>query len=1173
MVFTTACQSEADNIPTETKLFKTYRDIPGVTAQEISAIEELRQTVLQKENGSLVYGMMLSTETFINENNEVDGYTALVCRWLTELFGIPFKPAIYDWGDILQGLQTYEIDFCGEFTPTEERRKNWFMTDSISERSLKYMRIADSIPLSSIQKSRLPRYVFLDGSIAAIGAAALADHSFETVLVNDYATVYAMLKSGECDAFIEDGFTEAAFDIYGDVVTEDFFPLIFNTIAMTMCNLALQPIISVVTKALRSGAMPYLNKLYNQGYEAYRRHKFFMLLNDEEKTYLRNTTSVPMVYQYFNYPVAFYDFHHKKWDGISLDILHEVEKLTGFTFDVINDEHTEMPELIAMLSDGKAHIFCDLIYSTQRAPHFIWNKNKFMADQYALLSKINYPNVNINEIPYNRISLIRSTAHEEMFRTWFPGALYATQYPNSDDAFLALEQDKVDLVMVSKGKLLWYSNYYEFSGYKANFLFNYFYESGFAFNKDQTVLCSIVDKAVSVIDTTMITEQWITKTYDFRSRLLAARLPWLIGAVTLSFAILCLVLILLYRNRRNEKRLENLVAEASEARELAEKNSYYKSNFLATVSHEIRTPMNAIMGISEIQLQKGNLLPEMDEAFSKIYESGDILLDIINDILDLSKIEAGKLELAPFEYDLLSMINDTAQVNTLRYEGKPIQLIINVDENAPLELFGDEFRIKQVLNNILSNAFKYTNNGKIEFFVSSEPVDAEDGHVILVFRVVDTGQGMTEDQVNKLFDEYTRFNAEANRTTVGVGLGMSIAKRLIDLMSGEIFVESEPGKGSVFIVRLPQKKTGPAVCGPESVEKLRNFSFHSTEILKKTQSMREFMPYGSVLVVDDVESNLFVIKSMLDLYGIKTETVTSGFDAIEKVKNGKVYDIVFMDHMMPKMDGIEAVKIMREMGYTNSIVALTANALIGRKKMFLQNGFDGFTSKPIDSRELNLILNEFIRNKKPPEVVETARKEQQEKNLKNKEPQQKPPNKSDVEKFFIRDAKNAVNVLESLAAKIHDPGEEEIRLYTITVHGMKSALANIGEKELSGIALKLEQAGRDRNTKVMSAETPAFIKALQSLIEKLKPVEENKGLKNSNEDLSFLHDKLLKLKAACMAFDNDGVETILYDLWQKKWPNHIKAVFDDISMYMLHSDFDKAAETADNAVKNFASPT
>jgi len=398
---------------------------------------------------------------------------------------------------------------------------------------------------------------------------------------------------------------------------------------------------------------------------------------------------------------------------------------------------------------------------------------------------------------------------------------------------------------------------------------------------------------------------------------------------------------------------------------VAEAANQAKSVFLANMSHEIRTPMNAILGIAEIQLHDKTLSAETVDAFGRIYESGGLLLNIMNDILDFSKIEAGKLELVPVRYDIPSLINDTSQMNRLRYESKQIIFTIQVDEKMPRELFGDVLRIKQILNNILSNAFKYTDEGSIIFSVTAESeLGVQDENVTLVFRVSDTGIGMTEEQIGKLFEEYERFNVDNNPTTVGTGLGMSITKRLLGLMVGEISVESKPGKGSVFTVRLPQKRTNMEVCGAELAEKLQNFSFHNATLTKKTLFLREYMPYGSVLVVDDVDLNLHVAKGLLKPYGLQIDTAESGLEALEKIKSGRVYDIVFMDFMMPKMDGMETTKLIRGLGYKNCIVALTANAIVGQAEMFLANGFDGFISKPIDSRELNFVLNEFIRNKK-----------------------------------------------------------------------------------------------------------------------------------------------------------------------------------------------------------------
>jgi len=426
---------------------------------------------------------------------------------------------------------------------------------------------------------------------------------------------------------------------------------------------------------------------------------------------------------------------------------------------------------------------------------------------------------------------------------------------------------------------------------------------------------------------------------------------------------------------KEKERVEIANLEKTREAEIIREANQLKSRFLATMSHEIRTPLNAILGILEIQMQNDDNPPDTKDAFEKIYESGNLLLNIINDILDFSKIEEDKMEIVPYWYNIPSLINDTVQLHYLHCEHKPINFIISLDAGTPLTLFGDGLRIKQVLNNLLSNAFKYTNEGEIELSIFSKPPRGEEA--VIIFSVRDTGQGISQEHIGRLFEDYTRFNRDINRTITGTGLGLSITKRLINLMNGKINVESQPGKGSVFIVRLPQKRMGEAVCGEENARQLREFDFPSTTAAKKTQIAREYMPYGKVMVVDDVKSNLFVARGLLALYGLQIDTAESGEEVINQIKDGNAYDIVFMDHMMPVMDGVEAVKILRGMGYDRPIVALTANALVGQAEMFIQNGFNGFITKPIDSRKLDAVLNEFIRDKKPPEIVEAARREKQ----------------------------------------------------------------------------------------------------------------------------------------------------------------------------------------------------
>jgi signal transduction histidine kinase/CheY-like chemotaxis protein len=424
------------------------------------------------------------------------------------------------------------------------------------------------------------------------------------------------------------------------------------------------------------------------------------------------------------------------------------------------------------------------------------------------------------------------------------------------------------------------------------------------------------------------------------------------------------------------------ITELHNAKEQAETANRVKSDFLARMSHEIRSPLNAILGITEMQLEKEGLPPDTVEALDKVNNSGHMLLNIINDILDLSKIESGKMELVPANYEVASVINDTVHLNIVRFESKPIKFSLKVDENVPAKLFGDDLRIKQVLNNILSNAFKYTDSGRVDMTISAdtagEGAPDSGGSVTLVFRVSDTGHGMTQDQIKRVFEDYARFTTEANRQIEGTGLGMSITKHFVDLMKGKITVESEPGKGSTFTIRIPQGYVDSTVLGKEGAANLEQLHIDRKAGNKRASIIREYMPYGRVLVVDDMEPNLYVAKGLLGPYGLSIDTSSNGPEAIEKIKSGQTFDIIFMDHYMPEMDGMETTKIIRSLGYKEPIIALTANALVGQAKIFLENGFDGFISKPIDTRQLNSALNKYIRDKYPAETVEAARQ------LKNK---------------------------------------------------------------------------------------------------------------------------------------------------------------------------------------------
>jgi CheY-like chemotaxis protein len=314
--------------------------------------------------------------------------------------------------------------------------------------------------------------------------------------------------------------------------------------------------------------------------------------------------------------------------------------------------------------------------------------------------------------------------------------------------------------------------------------------------------------------------------------------------------------------------------------------------------------------------------------------------------------------------------------------------------------------------------------------------------------------------------------------------------------------------------------------------------------------------------VDDVESNIYVARGMLLPYGLKIDEAFSGFDAINKIRDGNVYDIIFMDNMMPKMDGIETVKRLRGMGYNRSIIALTANALIGRAEMFLQNGFDGFIAKPIDSRELNFALNEFIRNKQSPDVIEAARKAgEQKKNDHGADAAQK-KTADKLAAAAAHDIENAVTVLEELLPKIKT-GAPEMELFATTVHGMKSALANIGEIQLSKIALRLETASANGEIPEILNDIHQFIAALRSILDKIKPPAVS--AKISGGDPDFLKTKLNDIIAMCGKLNIKEAKKVLNELKQETWTQDINDILNDVSLFILRGEYTKAISAAEKA--------
>ncbi|MDR2590895.1 MAG: PAS domain-containing protein [Oscillospiraceae bacterium] len=565
-----------------------------------------------------------------------------------------------------------------------------------------------------------------------------------------------------------------------------------------------------------------------------------------------------------------------------------------------------------------------------------------------------------------------------------------------------------------------------------------------------------------------------------------------------------------------------------------------KSDFLARMSHDMRTPLNAVIGMSDLSLEGDGISREDRINIEKIHTAGTILLNLVNDILDISKIEAGKLELVPACYDVPSLINDTIMQNIIRINEKPINFKLNISEDLYSILYGDELRIKQIMNNLLSNAIKYTKEGTVEFNVNCAK---EKNSVWLIIQVKDTGRGIQKEDIDKLFTDYSQLDLRSNAKIEGTGLGLSITKNLVELMNGTINVKSEYGKGSTFTVKILQGYLSNTKIGPEVVSSLQQFSYSDLKRNHNVRFSRIQLPKARVLVVDDNLTNLDIAKGLLRLYSMQVDCVESGAEAIKAMLNEKItYDTIFMDYMMPEMDGIEAAMRIRELNteYTKNvpIVALTANAVVGSEQMFLDEGFQAFLTKPIDIVRLDEVIHKWVKKDDEEEVYSVESSDDQEAisamlatmKIDGLDIQRGISRYGD-ETTYLGILRSYVSNTIPILKRIEKVSNSKLIEYAIDIHGLKSSSRGIYANAVGDMADKLESEAADNNYEYVATNNVLFLKAAYSLIDDIGSMlyeikdRDPKEIKDRPDK-----DVLLKMMASCEKYDMDDLDAAMHEL-------------------------------------------
>lgn len=593
-----------------------------------------------------------------------------------------------------------------------------------------------------------------------------------------------------------------------------------------------------------------------------------------------------------------------------------------------------------------------------------------------------------------------------------------------------------------------------------------------------------------------------------------------------------------------------------------------KTNFVSNMSHEIRTPMNSIVGITEILLRSRHS-PKEQEYLLNIQSSGRVLLTIINDVLDCSKMEAGKMQLFDEPYDTCSLFHDLriSMENRIGHSG--LELIYDIDQDIPCKLKGDMGRIRQVIINLVNNAIKYTEKGSVRFSVHVRQKNTD--KVMLYYEVADTGIGIRKEDHKILFDAFQRVEMDRNRYVEGTGLGLTISQNLVNMMGGVIEVESEYGKGSRFFFTIEQ-----TIIDPTPVSAV-NYNGQKDNVTEKEAECLFIAPEAHILLVDDNELNLVVAKELLKPLRMQIDTAENGLQAVKMVR-GSQYDLVLMDHMMPVMDGIEAAKAIRALPEDKyqklPIIALTANAMVDARKEFLNAGMNGFVAKPIDFARICNQLKLWL----PKDLVRDVPKEEAKKlladDLSDREIQPEDPqmgfsfeegvNHCGSKAALMKTIRIFYRTIDSKANKIEQCLKEGlISDYVIEVHALKSSALLIGAVPLSEAAKELEGYGKQGKTELLEEKTPDLLAMYRDFKDILKPYADKEEAARQEASNGEWCQALQQIHQCIEQFDLDGVDRIMEKLEEYQIPECIRESMDQLRVYVADVSMEEIMELTD----------
>lgn len=614
-----------------------------------------------------------------------------------------------------------------------------------------------------------------------------------------------------------------------------------------------------------------------------------------------------------------------------------------------------------------------------------------------------------------------------------------------------------------------------------------------------------IDGSMNTVFVQTVMDQWYVVIIIDNNELYAESVQQIAVNILICVVIFALIALFYFLGYRNDRRTSKRIAQMREEeqkreyeakvlkfeKEAADSANRAKSDFLAQMSHEIRTPINAVIGMDEMILRETND-PDIKEYALDIKSASKTLLSLVNGVLDFSKIESGKMEITPANYNTEELIDDLVNMIADRAEKKYLEFDLDIDGNIPKTLYGDDVRLEQVIINLLTNAVKYSDKGTVSLKMACEGIEGDE--CTLYVEVKDTGIGIKEEDMEKLFESFQRLDERKNRNIEGTGLGMAIVQGILTMMDSTVVVKSDYGKGSVFSFKVKQGVVDPTPIG--------EYRRHRGELAKADDNRELVVLKADILVVDDNDMNLKVAKGLMKKLNVVPDTVNSGKKAIEMIKN-KHYDIILMDHMMPVMDGIETLKLIRKnwlIDSSTTVIALTANAIAGAREMYLNEGFSDYMSKPIVPEQLEKMLETYLPEGSYKYEMKTDDSASDNRDGLISTLRSKGFNVDAAMTYCMNDESFLLELLNTFVNSEPEKRSSITGLYndknwadySTYVHALKSSARTIGADKLSKLALEQENASKAQNV-------PSIISGFEGMMEEYaKVVEVLKNALDSN---------------------------------------------------------------------------